>query len=92
MPDKVVTLASTTSSQAELEHAASENWREPYVPPAEEKPPGTESSTTEGKSATESETVPAGEQKQETKPEGKSESKTGWQKRVDRLTARNKSI
>jgi hypothetical protein len=91
MPEKVVTLASMTSSQAELEHAASENWRTPYVPPTEETPAGTESSNPEGKSATESETVPA-EQKTEKKTDPTPESKNGWQKRVDRLTARNKSI
>ena len=89
MPEPVITLASTTSSQAELDHAASGNWREPFIA---EKTEGTEPST-EGKSETESETVTP--EQQQNKPETKPESSTngkGWQKRVDRLTARNKSI
>lgn len=93
MPEKVVTLASTTSSQAELDHAAGENWRTPFTPPTETTSTETEPSNTEGKSATESETVPAGEKKTETKPEGaKPKGQNGYEKRIDRLTARNKNI
>lgn len=89
MPEKVVTLASTTSPQAELEHAASENWRTPFVAPAPEPKPEAEHSEPapegDGTSATGTEPAKPGE-----KPP--TETKNGWQKRVDRLTARNKSI
>jgi hypothetical protein len=84
MPEKVITIASTTSSQAELEHATGENWREPFVKPEEKE----ESEPAEGKTETESEPVTT-----EQKPERqKGESHSGWQKRVDRLTARNKQV
>lgn len=95
MPDKVVTLASTTSSQAELEHAASDNWRTPFVAPNPEPKPeeNNQQQSSEpapegeqGKSAAAAETAKPGEEKPHT------ETKNGWQKRVDRLTARNKSI
>jgi hypothetical protein len=84
MPEKVITIASTTSSQAELEHAAGDNWREPFVKLEETE----ESEPAEGKTETESEPVTT-----EQKPERqKGESHSGWQKRVDRLTARNKQV
>jgi hypothetical protein len=82
-----VTIASTTSSQEELNHAASENWREPFVPAAEEKleeasavAPPVEEAPTEDPSAQ--------PRKKHTGPFGNK----GWSKRVDKLTARAKSL
>lgn len=93
MPDKVVTLASTTSSQAELEHAASENWRQPFTSPVDKTTTETEpAASTEGKSATESETVPAGQQQQNPETKPKPKTGNGYERRIDKLTARNKAI
>lgn len=90
MPEKVVTLASTTSTQAELEHAASDDWRSPFTAPAATETEGAESSATEDKIAAESETAST---EQSAGKNGKNETHTsGWQKRIDRLTARNKRI
>lgn len=89
MPERVVTIASTTASQAELEHAASDNWRQPFVKLAETKEEPEPSN--EGKTEAESETATTTEQ-QPGKGKGEGQHSNGWQKRVDRLTARNKSI
>jgi hypothetical protein len=73
-----VTIASTTSSQAELDHAASEGWRD-TPPPVE--------------ATSEQETPPApAQQKTEADHESNRPHKQGWQKRVNTLTARNKAL
>lgn len=82
-----ITISSTTSSQEELDHAASENWRQPFVPrgsatPAEAETPGAEETPAE--TAGESETPENPESK---KPEQKPKSKA--QRTIDKLTARN---
>ena len=77
-----VVITSTTSSQAELDHAVSENWRElPEEKPAEEPVP-----TPAEEPAAEPEAEP--ETPEAEKPKAK-EHKSGWQKRIDKLTARN---
>ena len=83
-----VTLASTTESQAELDHAVSPDWRKPFTPT--EKPAGEsgEPSTDATKSGAESDPAKAG-----AKPAAKVEDDDeplpkGVQKRIDRLTAR----
>lgn len=69
-----ITLASTTSSQKELEHAVGDDWRDPAK--IESEAPATEPETAAA-------TEPAGEtngDKQEKKGKG------GFQKKIDRLT------
>ena len=89
-----VVLTSTTSPQNELEHGVSEDWRnaEALKPAQTELPlevkPDAEETTTE--------VQPAGEvdndvdkgipEKPKEQPKGH---KSGWQKRIDKLTARN---
>jgi hypothetical protein len=71
-----ITITSTTSPQAELDHAVSENWRDPFISEGEkleEKPKAEE---------------PVVEAEPEAAPKPK-EHKSGWQKRIDKLTARN---
>lgn len=87
MPEKVITLASTTSSQAELDHAAGDDWRTPPVPQTEVSTEASEPSPAESTSAADSEAAPKEQVQRQ-----KGESHSGWQKRVDRLTARNKQI
>lgn len=71
-----VVITSTTSTKEEMEHAASDNWREPYTPP--EAPPVERTpSEIEGESGT---------------PPPQEKKTNGWQKRVDKLTARNKAL
>jgi hypothetical protein len=74
-----VVMTSTTSPQADLDHAVSENWRElpkePVVEPTEGEEPKT----------------PVEEVATDEKPKEK-EHKSGWQKRIDKLTARNHSL
>lgn len=85
MSEREITFASTTSSVAELEHAASDDWRDIEAAPKEEVKPEPE----KGKSEAESETAIG-----DSKP-GNVElkvSKNGYEKRIDRLTARNKAI
>lgn len=77
----MVTLASTTSSQEELEHAASENWREPFEPKPEER-----KETPEGKQPETAAAQEPAEKEESKKPQ---EHKSGWQKRIDKLTAKN---
>lgn len=80
-----ITMASTTQSQAELEHAASDNWREPFVPATEtetasgEKPESVKQPAAEKSAKTASE---SGTEKTETQPKKKG----GFQKSIDRLT------
>lgn len=94
-----ITLASTTETQEELDHATSENWRQPFDP--SKKTP----STTDEKPAAEGKKQPAA------KTEGASETPTtevktgketdedddetplpkGVQKRIDKLTKRLRS-
>jgi hypothetical protein len=75
-----VVLTSTTSPQAELEHGVSETWRDPFVPEGEklEEKPKAEEPVVEAEPEAEPEVAP--------KPK---EHKSGWQKRIDKLTARN---
>lgn len=86
-----IIVASTTASEAELQHLASENWREPFAePPAaapEEKQP-------EGDDAAAEEAAPEGEASKADpadpapeKPRGES-----WRKRVDKLTRTKHSL
>jgi hypothetical protein len=75
----MVTIASMTSTPEELEHAAGPNWREPFVPKA--APTVEEPATEEVK--TEAESEPAEPESKEPKHKG------GWQKRIDKLTARH---
>jgi hypothetical protein len=79
-----VVITSTTSSQEDLNHAVSDEWREPLNKPVEAEP------------AEEPEEPPAVEgaaepEPKEEKPKPK-EHKSGWQKRIDKLTARNHSL
>jgi hypothetical protein len=76
-----VVITSTTSSQQELDHAVSDEWREPPKPA--EEPPAAEP---------EPEEAPPVEAKvEEEKPKPK-EHKGGRDKRIDKLTARNHSL
>jgi hypothetical protein len=79
-----VTLTSTTSSKEEMEHAVSDNWREPFVPPTvpvkDEAAPETDE--TPVKTADESETP-------ETTESEKAKPKSKYQRTIDKLTARN---
>lgn len=79
-----LTITSTTSSQEQIDHAVSDNWREPFVPkeepavePAEPKEEVEVSPAEEPK-----------EEKVEAKPP-KGHKGGGQQKRIDKLTARN---
>lgn len=79
-----VTMTSTTASKEELEHAVSDKWREPFVAPEPPKPDEeSEAEETPAQTAPEPE---AGEETESDKPQPK---KSGWQKRIDKLTARN---
>lgn len=99
-----ITLASTTETQAELDHATSPNWRDHFTPPAEPKEGEQKTEKQPGEApkpgATEK-TEPASDAGGK-KPGAKGESGTegedddtplpkGVQKRLDRLTARLKA-
>ncbi len=77
-----ITITSTTSPQAELDHAASEEWREPFEP-KEETPKQEELELKPAETASEPETTEA----EVAKPKGHKGG--GSQKRIDKLTARN---
>lgn len=94
--DADITLASTTETQEQLDHATGPNWRQPFAP--KETAEGTE--TAAGAETDASKKTPASEpgtaeQNQEPK-KGKAEPRTeddeplpkGVQKRIDRITAR----
>ena len=72
-----VVLTSTTSPQAELEHGVSEEWRDPFIPEGEKLDEKSEEKPKEEAEAPSAEA---------SKPK---EHKSGWQKRIDKLTARN---
>src|SRR5208283_4689784 len=80
-----VVLTSTTEPQENLEHAVSEEWRDaealkPALKPIEEPPkPEVEEPTPEAEPQPEVAVKPK-------------EHKSGWQKRIDKLTARNHSV
>lgn len=76
MPDNLV-ITSTTSSQEDIDHAVSDNWREPPAPKPTEAAAKPEESEPPKEQA-------EGEQAQKPK-----DHKSGWQKRIDKLTARN---
>jgi hypothetical protein len=78
-----VVITSTTSTQEELNHAVSDEWREPPKP-AEEPVAAEPEETPTAEGTVETET-------KEEKPKAK-EHKGGWQKRIDKLTARNHSL
>jgi hypothetical protein len=93
-----VTLATTTETQAELDHATGPNWREPFTPPAksdEAKPGDTTEKKDESKTAAASEAAKAGakegKSEDETEDDDKAPLPKGVQKRLDRLTARLKT-
>lgn len=76
-------LASTTEPIEQMEHAVSEEWRQPFVPkdaPADAAPEA---------EAAPAETTPDSEAGEETEQQKPTEKKSGWQKRIDKLTARN---
>jgi hypothetical protein len=78
-----ITISSTTSSQEEMEHAASPNWREPFThkavaPETEVETPVTQETELETAAASD----PA-EKQQESKPKSRA------QRAIDKLTARN---
>lgn len=73
-----VVLTSSTSSQAELDHAASENWRNP---PEEVEAPVATQETENAETADVSETSEEAEGKAPKK-------KGGWQRKIDRLSKR----
>jgi hypothetical protein len=74
-----VTISSTTSSQEEMEHAASPNWREPFVPKEAPKVEAPATQETELETAAAPETA----EPQESKPKSRA------QRAIDKLTARN---
>jgi hypothetical protein len=82
------TLTSMTSTQEEMEHALSENWRTPPQPkeavaaPAVAEPEAPEVKEPEKPAVSE----PAESQEQP------KEKRSGWQKRIDKLTARNHQL
>lgn len=87
-----ITIASTTSSDAELAHAVSDNWREPFVPPTSGDKP--DPAVEDPQSEVETETVAAKEPAKEAESEkakeaAKAKPKNGYQKNIDKLTARN---
>lgn len=76
-----VTITSTTPgvTQAQLDHAASDNWRDPFIPEDEPKKEDT--------------VIPAAEPEPEkAKPEAKQHKGGGQQKRIDKLTALNAKL
>jgi hypothetical protein len=80
MSDNLV-MTSTTQPAEELEHAVSDSWRElPEEKPAEVPPKPEEQ--------------PPAEEPPEGKPSAPKEKdhKSGWQKRIDKLTARNHAL
>jgi hypothetical protein len=77
-------LTSTTSSEAEMKHALSDNWREPFVAPEPVETP--EAEETPAKTTDESET-PETNESEKPKPGEKPRSKA--QRTIDKLTARN---
>lgn len=83
MPGPVLT--STTSTKEEMEHALSPEWRDAAALPEAPKP---EVDAPEGE---EPETAAAPEPAEETesKPKEPAKRKSGWEKRIDKLTARN---
>ena len=77
-----VVLTSTTSPQNELEHGVSEDWRNAEaLKPVEEAKPEVEQAELPLEPEVEAEPEKPKEQ-----PKGH---KSGWQKRIDKLTARN---
>jgi hypothetical protein len=78
-----LTLTSTTSSQEQMEHAVSDNWREPFVPPV--AAPAVE--TPEAEVEPETPAVPETAETTESKPKDKPKSRA--QRAIDKLTARN---
>lgn len=92
-----ITLASTTSSQAELDHATGPNWREHFDPPKVTEPAKTEetSGKTEESTQHDSKTAPASETGKAGVKEGETEAEKaglspGVQKKIDRLNAKLK--
>ena len=92
-----IVLTSTTDTQENMDHAASEKWREaPEVKPKAEPAPEVEPEqepveVPEEPNAEPAE--PAEEPETETEAaEAKPRHKSGWQKRIDKLTARNHQL
>jgi len=90
-----ITLASTTETQAELDHATGPNWREKFDPAkakAEEESKGKETSAEAADKKAATKTAPAsetGKTASEEKDEpGDKDLPPGARKRIDRLTAR----
>src|SRR5208283_4611149 len=80
-----VVLTSTTSPQAELEHGVSEEWRDPFIPEGEKLD---EAKTKEVAPDVVDDKSGEGDEGAQRLPKPK-EHKSGWQKRIDKLTARN---
>ncbi len=75
-----VVITSTTAPQAELDHAVGEDWREGQEPIEEPKP------------VVEEAAPETAEEEPKPEPAKAKEHKSGWQKRIDKLTARNHSL
>jgi hypothetical protein len=88
--DPEITLASTTETQDELDHAVSPNWREPFDPEKAAK----ERETAEAAEAVKKPTGSAPAEKRGTEGEGESEDEPipkGVQKRIDKYAGRAKA-
>lgn len=95
-----ITIASTTATQAELDHATGPNWREPFDPAKPAEKTEAEKTATPGDTTAEPgkpapKTAPASEPGKAGAREGESEADTdlppGARKRIDRLTAKLKA-
>ena len=89
-----ITLASTTESQAELDHATGPNWRQHFDPAkakAEEEAKGKDKPAESSAKKDETKTAPASEPGKVASPKEDDEDKDippGVRKRLDRLTAK----
>lgn len=96
-----ITLASTTESQAELDHATGPNWREHFTPPAKEgeqqetpqpgetpKPGATEKKEPASDAGGKKAGTAKGESGAENDDDDNTPLPKGVQRRIDRLTAR----
>ncbi len=102
-----IVLTSSTESQEQLDHAVSENWKDPFIPAAEKEAEEKAAKEAAEKAALEKETpedkaareTAETEQHEET-PEERAQRiadeaepvKGNWSKRVNKLTARNARI
>ncbi len=90
-----IVLTSTTSPQSEMDHAVSDNWREPPEPKEKPEPAPEPEPEQEPVEVPEEPAEPAAEPEPETEVESKAAKaphKSGFQRRIDKLTARNHQL